>query len=326
MGPPFARTGPVHECAILNGLVPSKLVRPLPSGLQRPVSSRGLSTYSGVEIAHMRQSVGHRVLVKTAMLVALVGFPALADAQFRPPSSPAVGEDYHVEAGIIWWNPEPTLIVSSESLGILGTDVDLVDDLGIEQKRIPELRFVLRPAKKHKFRIDYLPMKYEAESTVKREFVFNGQRYRVGLPVQTTAELTTWRLGYEYDFVSLPRGFVGVLLDLKYTDVRVDLLSPIGVEFTDQVAPIPTLGLIGRGYVSPNVSITGEFGYLKVPDRLSDEFDGRYIDFDFYGTVNFTNNVGAQFGYKSIDVMYSESDDAGRLKFKGWYFAGVARF
>jgi hypothetical protein len=274
----------------------------------------------------MCQLAGHRLFVTALMFGALVALPSVAGAQFRPQSSPAVGEDYHVEASISWWDPTPTLVINSESLGIPGTDVDLVEDLGIEKKRIPEIRLVLRPARKHKFRIHYLPMRYEADATVRREFIFNGQRYRVGLPVQTEADLTTWRIGYEYDFVSLPRGFVGFLLDLKYTDVNIDLLSPIGREFTSVPAPIPTLGLIGRGYLAPNVSITGEFGYLRTPENFSEDFRGRYLDFDFYGTVNFTNNVGAQLGYRSIDVFYEESTDLGTLKFKGWYFAGVARF
>ncbi len=256
----------------------------------------------------------------------LVGLPSLASAQFRPAGSPAVGEDYHIEAALAWWNPTPDILINSESLGIAGTDVDLVNDLGIEQKRIPELKIVLRPARKHKFRIHYLPIKYEADSTVQREFIFNGQRYRVGLPVQTEAELTTWRIGYEYDFVSLPRGFVGFLMDLKYTDLRVDLLSPIGAEFTNVPAPIPTLGLIGRGYIAPNFAVTGEFGYLRVPESFSEDFTGRYLDFDFYGTVNFSNNVGAQFGYRSIDVLYEEALDSGTLELRGWYFAGVVRF
>jgi len=274
----------------------------------------------------MRLFAGDRVFVRAVLVGALVGLPSLAWAQFRPAASPAVGETYHVEASISWWNPNPDLVINSESLGIAGTDIDLVTDLGIEQKRIPEFRIVLRPAQKHKFRIHYLPMKYEADATVRREFIFNGQRYRVGLPVQTEADLTTWRVGYEYDFVSLPRGFVGFLADLKYTDVRVDLLSPIGAEFTSQAAPIPTLGLIGRGYLAPNFSITGEFGYLRVPESLSEDFGGRYLDFDFYGTVNFTNNVGAQVGYRSIDVFYEDLLDSGTLTFKGWYFAGVVRF
>ena len=111
------------------------------------------------------------------------------------------------------WNAEPDLIFSSESLGIPGDDVNLMTDLGIEQKRLKELRVVLRPARKHKFRFNYLPIKYEAEATVTREFIFNGQRYRLGLPVSTTADLTTMRFGYEYDFIYLDRGYAGVIVD-----------------------------------------------------------------------------------------------------------------
>ena len=53
---------------------------------------------------------------------------------------------YNVEAALCFWSAEPTLIVSSESLGIPGDDIDLTSDLGIEKKRLTELRVVLRPA------------------------------------------------------------------------------------------------------------------------------------------------------------------------------------
>ncbi len=70
-----------------------------------------------------------------------------------------------------------------------------MNDLGVEKQRLRDLRVVLRPAKKHRFRINYLPMTYDAESQVKREFIFNGLRYRVGLPVATTAQFKAWRFG-----------------------------------------------------------------------------------------------------------------------------------
>lgn len=251
-----------------------------------------------------------------------------AFAQFRRASDPATGETYHVEVAGIIWGATPELIISSESIpGIAGTDVDLVNDLGIEKKKLRELRVVLRPSKKHKLRFNYLPIKYEAQATVPREFVFNGQRYRPGLPVATSADLTTTRFGYEYDFVYMDRGYAGVLVDLKYTNVDVNLNSPIGSEFLKSVAPIPTLGFTGRGYVVPNISITGEVSFFKVPENLGGEsFGGRYVDIDLYGTVNFNDNVGAQLGYKSIDVNYFTDMDAGSLKFKGTYIGGVLRF
>lgn len=249
-------------------------------------------------------------------------------AQYAPPVSPAVGEAYNIEAALAWWSPDPALTVSSESLGIRGDVIDLVADLGIQKKRLRELRLVLRPGTKHKFRINYLPIKYSAEALVQREFVFNGLRYRVGLPVNTEADLTTWRFGYEYDFLYRSRGFLGVLLDVKYTNVDVVLDSPIGSEFTSQVAPIPTIGIVGRGYLAENVSITGEVSFFKVPENLGEQLDGegRYLDYDFYGTFNFNRHAGAQVGLRSIDVQYRRDLDAGTLNFTGWYFGGVIRY
>jgi len=276
----------------------------------------------------MGTSICRSVFAAATVAAAMVGSSAPAAAQFRVPGSETtIGEKYHIEGAIAWWNADPTLVVSSESLGIRGDEVDLVGDLGIEQKRLREMRLVLRPATKHKFRFNYLPISYTAEANVQREFTFNGQRYRIGLPVNTTADLTTYRFAYEYDFFYRPRGFAGVVLDLKYTNVEVDLNSPIGREFTTAVAPIPGIGFIGRGYPAKNVSVTGELTFFKIPENLGgEEFGGRYVEYDIYGTMNFNHYVGAQIGMRSIDVNYFRDLDTGTLKFSGLYFGGVIRY
>jgi hypothetical protein len=261
-------------------------------------------------------------------VLAIAGVARQASAQYRPAGPPTVGDTYHIEAAYAWWNAEPHLTINSEALGILGSDIDLIEDLGIEQKKLGKFNLVLRPGTKHKFRFEYLPVTYEADTVLRRSFVFNGQIYNVGLPVQTVAQYKTSRFGYEYDFLYLKRGFAGVLLDVKYTDVNVELRSPLRPqpEFTKAVAPIPTIGFVGRGYVAPNVSITGELSFFRVPDSISDEFDGAYTDFDIYGTFNFNRYVGAQLGYRNVDVSYLVDFDQGTLKFKGIYFGGVIRY
>jgi hypothetical protein len=250
-----------------------------------------------------------------------------AEAQYQRPPEPSIGENYHVEASGVLWSAAPGLDISSDGLGQAGTVIDLVEDLNVEKKMVREVRVVLRPAPKHKFRFNYMPIKYEAEASVPREFVFNGQRYRIGVPVNTTAKLTTYRLGYEYDFFYRDRGYAGVMFDLKYTDIDVTLETPVTSEFMKAPAPIPAIGFTGRGYLAHNTSITGELSFFKVPENLGrDEFGGRYIDFDIYSTFNFNNNVGAQFGYRSVDVDYFTQFDTGRLNFRGPYFTGVVRF
>jgi hypothetical protein len=256
----------------------------------------------------------------------LLALPARAQYGANAPSDQATGERYHVEIGGFFWNPTPDIIISSESLGIVGTDIDFVNDLGIAKKRLKQVRVVLKPARKHKFRFEYTPIKYEAEGKLTADIVFNGIRFPVTFPVTTEMEWKAYRFGYEYDFISKDRGFAGLILEAKYTDVQATLSNALATEFARARAPIPAIGGIARVYVVPNISITGEFSGIKLPESINDDYRAKYFDFDLYGTVNFTDNFGVQGGYRSFVVEYKVEKDAGDLKLKGLYFGGLVRF
>jgi hypothetical protein len=254
--------------------------------------------------------------------------PGTANAQFSatPFSDPATGERYHIEGAIEFWNPPLQLKVASESLGQVGTTIDAASDLGIAQKRLIELRLVLRPAKKHKFRLNYLPMRYTGESTLHRDFVFNGQRFGVNLPITTDLEWTTTLIAYEYDFLYTDNWFVGFTLNSKFTKTMVNIASRIITEFATAQAPVPTIGGIARVYVVPNISVTVDINGIKIPSSVNENYRAHYFDFDLYGTVNFNAYVGAQIGYRNIDVGYKFKQDEGTFKMKGLYFGGVVRY
>jgi hypothetical protein len=275
----------------------------------------------------MTMSMRHLTVGLYCVLGLLLIAPA-AHAQFAatPFSDPATGERYHIEASFGWWNPAPDFEIASESLGVLGTRINAVTDLGIEKKRVPELRIVLRPGQKHKFRLDYLPMSYTAVSQIHREFIFNGIKYGLNLPVTTDLSWKTWHLGYEYDFVYRDRGFVGLVLQAKATDIQANIKAAIGSEFARAQAPIPTIGGIGRVYVAPNISITGQLDFFKIPESIDERYQAHYFDFDLYGTVNFNDYVGAQLGFRRLDLGYIFEDDHGDFKAKGIYFGGVVRY
>lgn len=261
-----------------------------------------------------------------SVLFGLAAAPAQAQYGAKGISDPATGEAYHVEVGGYFWNPTPDIVVTSEALGIVGSRIDFVNDLGIEKTRFKQLKIVLRPGQKHKLRFEYTPISYEAVGSLKANIVFNGILYPVSLPVTTDLQWKAYRFAYEYDFVSRDRGFVGLVLEAKYTDVQATLSNVLDTEFVRAKAPIPTIGIIGRGYVAPNISITGEFSGLTTGDIGGEDYKAHYFDFDLYGTVNFNDYVGAQFGYRSFNVFYHVDDDEGELKLKGLYFGGVLRF
>ncbi len=117
--------------------------------------------------------------------------------------------------------------IASQSLGIPGSTIDFKQDLGLTDQHFPEVHLELRPATRHKFRLQYIPINYEQTGVLTRTIVFNGQLYRVGLPVDSTLDWKAYRFGYEYDFISRDRGFGGFLLEAKYTEVTATLASAI---------------------------------------------------------------------------------------------------
>lgn len=261
------------------------------------------------------------------LAVGLMAAPARAQYAPKGVSDRATGETYHVEIGGYFWNPTPDIAITSESLGIVGSRIDFVTDLGIEKSRFKQTKVVLRVSKKHKFRFEYTPIRYQSvNGTLHADLIFNGIRYPVALPVTTDFQWNAYRFGYEWDMIYRDRGFLGVVLEAKYTDVQATLSNVLDTEFTHARAPIPAIGAIGRVYVAPNISITGEFTGFKLPDNINDKYRAKYYDFDLYGTVNFTDHIGAQLGYRSFNVLYKVDSDEGEMLLKGLYFGGAFRF
>jgi hypothetical protein len=269
------------------------------------------------------------------LVVAALCVASPASAQFTPRTlnDPATGELFHIEGSAGTWMPTANMNISSEALGIVGSSIDFKKDLGLTDQRFTELHLVLRPARKHKFRLQYIPMEFTQEATLKREITFNGQRYASNLPVQSLLNWKAYRFAYEYDFISRDRGFGGIILDVKYTDIFAELQSPAmqQPENTHQKLPIPALGGIARVYIVPNISVTFEMTGIAIPQSLTDQFNvgGHYKEMELYGTVNLTNNIGFQVGYRNLDLGYAviaNDGSTGSLIMKGLFLGITARY
>lgn len=260
-----------------------------------------------------------------ALLLLAVSPAAAQYTTFNQPE-PATGEKYNVELAFGLWNPTPEIVFSSEQFGIPGTDISLERDLDAAQKTFRAFRAVLRPARKHKFRVEYIPIKYEVDTVLRRSIIFNGNIYQIGLPVQGQLKWDAWRFGYEYDFIYRDRGFLGIIAEAKYTHVSAGLNTPLINEFAEARAPIPALGLVGRGYLLSNLAVTGEFTAFKLPANEDRNYSGNYYDFDAYATLNFTNNFGVSGGYRRLTLGYQVDNDFGDFRMNGLYVMGVTRF
>src|SRR5436190_13252637 len=96
----------------------------------------------------IRSTVWLYACALAATLSAVSASPAHAQfgEQFKPQpmNEPASGERYHIEGSVGWWWPSADISVSSSQFDIVGTTIDLRNDLGLTDQRFPEVSLVLR--------------------------------------------------------------------------------------------------------------------------------------------------------------------------------------
>jgi hypothetical protein len=256
-------------------------------------------------------------------LLVICAAPAHAQFSPRPVATTSPAESYHVELGAGFWNPTADMQVTS---GAGGSSVDLKNDLGLQDKKVGEFQLVVKPALKHKIRVQFIPISYTQTGTPRSNVTFNGQVYPAGTAVESTLQWKAWRFGYEYDFVSTYRGFAGMIVDVKYTDLTATLTAAGRTASGSVQAPIPALGGIARIYLAQNLSLTGELTGFKFPGNWIKSTSGHYADLDVYAMLNFAESFGLRAGYRKFDVEYVRAEDAGTLKLTGPYLGVTLRF
>jgi hypothetical protein len=83
--------------------------------------------------------------------------------------------------------------------------------------------------------------------------------------------------------------------------------------------------VVGRVYVLPEVALNFELTGFKLPE-IDPDYDANYFDWDIHGTVNLTNNVGLQVGWRRMSTFLAIEKDAGDLKFQGMWFGAALRY
>jgi hypothetical protein len=261
------------------------------------------------------------------LLQLLIASPARAQFRPRNVNQGAIGENYHIELGAAIWDTSADISLSNTALNLAGSTIDLKNDLGIRDQKFGAFDLILRPAVKHKFRVQLVPVHYSATASPRSTLTFGGQTFPAGVPVSSKIHWRAWRFGYEYDAAVGPKGFLGFILDVKYTDVDASLTSATaGTRSASPHSPVPAIGGILRVNPASHLALTGEITGFKWPGGWIWSGSGDFLDMDAYVTLNVINAFGVEAGYRSFDVNYSLTNDTGHMKLTGPYVGAVLRF
>jgi len=263
-----------------------------------------------------------------ALLGLAAAMPAAAQTMATQPAAAdntGIGEKYWVEFSYTWWLPSLVGDVTSDRLGLIGSRVDLTADLALERSQFSDVRFVLHPAKKHRIRVQYTPIRFEGSGTLTRDITFGGQVFPVSLPVDSFLTWNVLRVGYEWDFFYRPRGFIGAIAEGGVVQLDAGIDSIIGGQTAEGQSPLVALGMAGRFYPIRHLAINVEGTGLQLTD-LNGGNEFKTFAFDLSATYNFTRNVGASAGWRRSSTSLKVTGDSGKLDFSGLWFGGVVRY
>ncbi len=212
--------------------------------------------------------------------------------------------------------------VTATSGTVVGTDLNLVSDLGLDDhESFPEARITLELGN-HSFRYAYLPLSWSGETVTDTTITFAGKTYPVFSAVSTDVQVDYHRFSYRYDLINKLNNRLGIIVEVKYLDGRVNLKdAAFGLdESTRLQIPIPAVGIGGQLAIPFLANIRAEITGMSL-GSMAYVVDGE-ANVGFH-PLPFIN-VSA--GYRYLKFHVEQNDDTGSVALRGPFVTVSANF
>jgi hypothetical protein len=242
--------------------------------------------------------------------LSLAGAASAQDSSNLPPA-----EKYGLRLQYREFRPSLTGEAQKGSADKDGTVVDVMNDLGLADKRTFDVRGTIQFKRGWKLRGSYTPFDYKGDTEVATAFNYGETRYARFERVVTTMKGSYYSADLEWDFIKGPRGFLGAVVGAKLFDVDAALVnvSVNSRELDTITTPIPVIGVATRLYAG-RVSVEGEISGLSTGSR------GSALEAEGSVRVHVSDRLAALGGYRYLSLDGKDGRDQVKIKLSGWQF------
>jgi hypothetical protein len=222
-----------------------------------------------------------------------------------------------------YWFPEVSGVIRSDDAGIVGTELDLEDDLGVDNESYPIVE-VFAGIGKHHLSLAFYNLDYNGDTVLTKDIYFNGELFQVNERVVSSLEYDNYDVMYRYDLIDLENflagGSLGLVARLMVFDGSASIASATVTTKEVFTAPIPMVGAnfhvgILKDILEARVLVTG-IGYSD-----NTAFDGQAEL--FFTPFPFLDIHG---GYRFLKIDVEEDDVKFDFDNSGLYVALTVSF
>lgn len=246
--------------------------------------------------------------MRTSRIVSALAAASFAMAGSSAARAQALEDDFWLQVSAYWANVDTDIRVDAVATPGDGTEIDLEDDLGFDDKEVlPSFYGGARLGSGFSIAGEYYSLNRDTVATLDRDIVVQDVTYPTNATLTAGFDTDIYRLTIGWAFVRKPDLEVGVALGLHATDLQFSFEGdgiiggvPASGErrAEDVLAPLPTVGLFTTFQPMPRLNIGGRLDYLSLS---IDDYDGRLINAQAQVSYRVMPNVGIGVMYRHVD-------------------------
>ena len=176
-----------------------------------------------------------------------------------------------------YWFPELSGVMRVDDAGIVGTELNLEDDLDIDNESYPVVE-MFAGIGKHHLSLAFYNLDYDGDTVLTKDIYFDGKLFQANERIVSSLEYDNYDVMYRYDLVDLENflagGSLGLIARLMVFDGSASITSATVTTKEDFTAPVPMVGAnfhvgILKDMLEARVLVTG----MEYKDNTA--FDGQ---------------------------------------------------
>ncbi|MEX0332829.1 MAG: hypothetical protein AB3N64_15565 [Puniceicoccaceae bacterium] len=281
-------------------------------------------------------SFPHKLLAAISFLFCLTGWANATETDVHPANLSLRSEHGWVSAGLFFADFSTSARLDGTG-GLIGTSVDLEDDLGMDSNS--ELWTVsagLNFSQRWRFEAEYLDHKRASLTELRSDIDWGDQVIGTGINAIARFEVAITRLAIGYDFVQKDDRLLGASIGLHWVKSLAAIQGEVALAGTvpsddpgfslyrfdfdteaisDEKLPLPNVGLYGAYALGKNWRLNGRIDVFMLDlGEWGGQFLSAYADLSYFADNGFYCGAGLQ--YLVINVDYTSNRLDGRIHYR----------
>ena len=164
-----------------------------------------------------------------------------------------------------YWFPELSGDMRVDDAAIVGTEINLEDDLDMDNESYPVVE-MFAGIGKHHLSLAFYNLDYDGDTVLTKDIYFDGKLFQINERVVSGLEYDNYDVMYRYDLIDLENflagGSLGLVARLMVFDGSASITSATATAKKDFTAPVPLVGAnfhvgILKDIIEARVLVTG---------------------------------------------------------------------